>query len=90
MGYILTEVSTCAFDLLRSGDAAKFAEHIFNQFDSDRSGHIDFREFLQALSVQLKGSLEERLEWAFNLYDIDGTGFIERQELVEIARVIYF
>ena len=69
------------------GDAAAFAEHIFNQFDSDHSGHIDFREFLQALSVQLKGNIEQRLEWAFNLYDIDGTGYIERNELVEIARV---
>jgi Ca2+-binding EF-hand superfamily protein len=71
------------------GDASKFAVHIFNQFDADHSGRIDFREFLSALSIQLKGTLEEKLEWAFNLYDLDGTGFIERNELVEIARTMH-
>jgi len=75
--------------LFPEGDASKFAVHIFNQFDQDRSGHIDFREFLSALSVQLKGTLEEKLEWAFNLYDLDGTGFIERSELIEIARAMH-
>lgn len=71
------------------GDAAKFAQHIFNQFDTDHSGRIDFREFLSALSIQLKGTLEERLEWAFNLYDLDGTGYIERNELVDIAKTMH-
>jgi len=73
--------------LFPGGDATKFATHIFNQFDTDHSGRIDFREFLSALSIQMKGTLDEKLEWAFNLYDIDGTGFIEKNELVEIARV---
>lgn len=86
----LEEFVTAYNKIFPQGDATKFAEHIFNQFDSDRSGHIDFREFLQALSIQLKGSVEERLEWAFNLYDIDGTGFIERQELIEIARALHY
>ena len=70
-----------------NGNSTKFAEHVFTRFDTDRSGKIDFREFLSALSIQLKGTIEEKLEWAFNLYDLDGTGFIEKNELVEIARV---
>jgi len=70
------------------GDASTFAAHIFNQFDTDHSGRIDFREFLSALSIQQKGSLEQKVEWAFNLYDLDGTGFIEKHELVEIARTM--
>ena len=39
------------------------------------------------LSIQLKGSLQEKLEWTFNLYDIDGTNTITRDELVRMLKV---
>lgn len=69
------------------GDAKKFAAHVFHQFDNDSSGRIDFREFIQAISIQLRGSTKERLEWVFDLYDLDGTGFIEQNELLEMISV---
>jgi len=41
------------------------------------------------LSVLARGTVEEKLEWAFGLYDINGDGVICREEMLNIVTAIY-
>jgi Ca2+-binding EF-hand superfamily protein len=71
------------------GDPRAFAAFVFNIFDEDSSGSIEFEEFLQALSITSRGKLEDKLEWAFRLYDLDNDGSITRDEMLQIVTAIF-
>ncbi|CAK1366803.1 Calcium-binding protein NCS-1 [Cercospora beticola] len=71
------------------GDPSSFADYVFNVFDADKSGSIDFKEFICALSVTSRGKMEDKLDWAFQLYDIDGDGKISYDEMLAIVEAIY-
>lgn len=71
------------------GDPSTFADFVFNVFDTDKSGTIEFKEFICALSVTSRGNMEDKLDWAFKLYDIDGDGKITYKEMLEIVAAIY-
>ncbi|KAJ3122693.1 hypothetical protein HK098_002529 [Nowakowskiella sp. JEL0407] len=66
-----------------------FLERLFDAFDLDGNHKIDFREFIQGLSVFMKGTPEEKMELSFRLYDIDKSGSIEPKELIRIMGQMY-
>ena len=59
-------------------------ERIMNLVDTDRSGFIDFTEFITATMDRKKLLSKKRIEAAFNTFDKDGSGSITSAELKEL------
>jgi serine/threonine-protein phosphatase 2B regulatory subunit len=58
---------------------------IFDMFDVKRKGVIDFGDFVRSLNVfHPNASLEDKIDFTFRLYDMDCTGYIERQEVKQM------
>merc|ERR1711880_20535 len=52
-------------------------KQLFTAMDTDNSGTIDFQELATNLSVVGKGTVEEKLEFTFDLYDEDKSGHLD-------------
>ena len=67
-------------NLYPNGNAEKFSENVFRTFDTNKSGTINFREFMLALHVTSCEKPEENLAWAFRMFDEDDSGIIDFKE----------
>ena len=70
------------------GDCKSFCDHIFRIFDDDKSGTIEFKEFILAIAVTQLHSERDKLAWAFRLYDIDASGTINVKEMQDIIETL--
>jgi lysophosphatidylcholine acyltransferase / lyso-PAF acetyltransferase len=58
---------------------------VFKLYDRDNNGSIDFREFLIGLSLLSQpANTEDTLRMAFNMFDLDGKGYISLEDLEKI------
>ncbi|XP_071043536.1 Kv channel-interacting protein 4-like isoform X10 [Parasteatoda tepidariorum] len=73
----------------KGADTSQYAHYVFNTFDQDHTGAITFTDFVIGLSVLARGSLQEKLRWVFSLYDINGDGYITKDEMSRIIASIY-
>lgn len=62
---------------------------IVSKFNSDKSGNVTFSEFVRAFStLSGKATLQEKLRFAFELYDINGNGVIDAAEMFDVFRLM--
>ena len=63
-----------------------FVDRMFELFDSNADRKINFREFLQGVSMlSEKGTFEEKVKFSFRIYDHDGDAKISMSELSKMV-----
>ncbi|XP_068445018.1 guanylyl cyclase-activating protein 2-like [Clinocottus analis] len=72
-----------------SAEESVYIETVFHSFDTNKDNTLDFLEYVAALHLILRGNLEDRLKWSFKMYDKDGNGKLDRQEVKRIIRILY-
>ncbi|THD28258.1 Kv channel-interacting protein 4 [Fasciola hepatica] len=66
-----------------------YAQLCFRVFDKEHSGELTFEQFARSLSQITRGSEMEKIDWIFDLYDLNGDGYITRSEVREVATAIF-
>jgi len=67
-------------------EGSPLSERIFQLFDREKVGQLDIREFMVSISNFTNASKEEKLKFAFMIFDEDGNGVITKQELIKILK----
>lgn len=70
-------------------DADMFCGQLFNAFDADRSGCVDFSEFLIAISLAKDADPKQKLRFAFKMYDTDNDDRLSLEEIEKIIEGVY-
>ncbi|XP_050519041.1 Kv channel-interacting protein 2-like [Diabrotica virgifera virgifera] len=50
---------------------------------------LHLQDFLNILSKVSRGTVNEKIQWVFNLYDLNGDGLISKNEMVDVVTSIY-
>lgn len=79
-------VDYAAFCDLLTVEPGPAVERLFQMFDSDKSGQVDFREFVVGLHNFTHSSRDEKTKFAFSVFDQNNDGFITKDELIRILR----
>ena len=62
---------------------------VVSRYNEDKSGALTFSEFSRALStLSAKATLDEKLQFAFALYDVNGNGRISADEMFDVFRLM--
>ena len=61
-------------------------------FDTNNSGELDFTEFVRGLAMFTTKNVDrdKKLEFLFNIYDMDRDGFICNSELFEVEKNYHY
>lgn len=78
---------------MQKGDIKKFfscsnheVDVIMELLDLDGNGAIESYEFMCAMAMLAHGTIDEKAELVFNLYDKDKSGLLEKNEMDLLLR----
>ncbi|KAI4376429.1 hypothetical protein MLD38_014192 [Melastoma candidum] len=64
-------------------------DRVFDLFDENNDGVIEFEEFIHTLNVfHPYTPIEKKIDFAFRLYDLEQTGYIERDDVERLVITI--
>lgn len=59
---------------------------MFNAVDTDKSGFIDYSEFVVSAMNERQLTTNDKLQAAFKMFDKDGSGIISADEIKEVLQ----
>ncbi|KAL7382104.1 hypothetical protein ABVT39_016971 [Epinephelus coioides] len=59
---------------------------VFRTFDKDNDSFVSVKEWIEGLSVFLRGTLDEKMKYCFNVYDLNGDNYISREEMFHMLK----
>ena len=62
---------------------------MFGDVISTNNGQITFSDYVVALSRLCRGTMQDKIQWIFTLYDINKDGKISYEEVLQISIAIY-
>merc|ERR1719238_461379 len=62
-------------------DTAHVVNRIFDIFDTNGDGAVDWQELFAGISQFLGGDLDSKAAFYFSLFDVDGSGAMDQLEL---------
>ena len=75
--------------LYPTDNAKDYCNRVFRTFDEDNNGYISFKAFLLSINIRNNGNPEQKLNWTFKLYDINGDGVINKCEMIIIVEPMF-
>ena len=90
-GYVVkSEFKKIYFKNKRKTKGAElYLDNVFRAFDVNKNNEVDFNEFIAALGIQCRGSIDEKLRWMFSVFDMNSDGVISKSEMLCIIRALY-
>lgn len=62
---------------------------IFNLFDADRSNTVDAQELANCMSIMCGGSMSDKINAAFILFDMNNSGTMSFDELAGLIKTVF-
>ncbi|XP_069551390.1 calaxin isoform X1 [Brachyistius frenatus] len=59
---------------------------VFRTFDTASDGFVSLKEWIEGLSVFLRGTLDEKIKYCFHVYDLNGDKYISREEMFHMLK----
>jgi len=77
-------------ELSYNDNLCSFTHYLYSLMDNKSQGFITFEEFVINLSIMVNGSDEQKYNWIFDLYDLNGDGFISKDEMEDVVHSIFY
>ncbi len=65
-------------------------ERLFAAFDRKQNDVIDLEEFVGGLGLIVRGSIEDKIDVLFTMYDMQGDGVVSKSELTTMLNSVVF
>uniref|UniRef100_A0A3Q3K411 EF-hand domain-containing protein n=2 Tax=Monopterus albus TaxID=43700 RepID=A0A3Q3K411_MONAL len=59
---------------------------VFRTFDKDNDSFVSMKEWIEGLSVFLRGTLDEKIKYCFHVYDLNNDNYISRDEMFHMLK----